>query len=286
MKSFSKAARLAHLSQPAVSSQIQNLEKKLNTVLFHRTSTGVHLTETGKAAHYYIRKIVDLQVEMEKQIANLSEAEQMEFIIGGSSTAGNYILPELIWKFKEQHPKLQILLEVGNSREILIKLLDGKLDAAVVEGPITLKEHKWIVRHLLKEELVLISSCYGPFSSFSSILSKELLKVPLIFREDGSGVRKTFEKALAAKQVDISKLNIVAEMGSIDALKSAVEAGLGLTVTCRLAVQKELEQGVFKTIEIKDLLLFTSFHLVYQIGRQPNKITQLFANFLTPDDSL
>lgn len=284
VKSFSKAAKLAHLTQPAISAQIQSLEASLNVTLFNRTSTGVQLTEAGQVVHHYVKKMLRLQEEMEKQVTALSGEENMELIVGGSSTVGNYALPCSIWTFKEKYPQLQIRLEVGNTREILQKLQDGTLDVAVVEGVINPVGNDWVVKDISIEDLVLVAPPQSPWSQKDTLTLEELKEIPLIQRELGSGIRKTFEEALRGAGLDPSTLNVVAEMGSIDAIKSAVEAGLGLTIACRMAVQKEIRHGSLKALTIKDLPLSITFKVIYRPGEFPNPMAQRFVRFIAAPD--
>lgn len=284
VKSFSKAARLAHLTQPAISAQIQSLESSLDVILFNRTSTGVQLTEAGQVVHHYVKKMLRLQEEMEKQVAIINGEDNLELVVGGTSTVGNYALPCSIWTFKEKFPKLQIRLEVGNTREILQKLQDGALDVAVVEGPLSNPGSDWIIKDIATEEMILVAPNHGSYANREFIMAKELIEVPLIHREIGSGIRKTFEDALISVGVNPSNLNIAAEMGSIDAIKSAVEAGLGLTVACKMSVQKELRHGTLKTIDIKDLPLSITFRVIYRPGEFPNPMAQRFVKFITSPD--
>lgn len=259
-QSFSKAAKLLHMSQPAVSNHIKNLEEYYQGHLFDRTPYGVVLTKAGKVFYDYALKILELQDEMEQHLETVLQRESNQIIVGASTTIGNVSLPCSIYLFKEEYPEVNIRLEIANSDEILRKVMSDQVDFGVLEGYHESPDLNAIP--VTSDELVLIvSPNHSNDESFISL--EDFLKKPIILREDGSGTRKILANALAKQGHSINDLNVITQMTTIDAIKSAVEAGLGEAVVPRLAVRKEAYLGSLKALKITGLDMPLNFNVIY-----------------------
>ncbi|GAW91226.1 selenium metabolism-associated LysR family transcriptional regulator [Calderihabitans maritimus] len=277
--SISKAARELHLTQPALSAQIQALEEHFGLPLLERTNRGVIPTEAGEAVLYYAKRISILNQNLHQEIERLKNMDNEELAIGAGSTVGGYALPCSIYIFKEKYPRAQIKVTVANSEEIMQKLLDKTIDLGIVEGP-TEKEENFISSVLAYDELLLVTPNNDDWKDKNTVTLEELKEFPFIAREEGSGTRRTIEKALQKKGLSFDDLNIVMELNSFDAIKASVEAGRGVTVLPRLAIKKEIYTGVLKALKVEGISFRHRFTAVYLPGRQQTLLQKKFLDFL------
>lgn len=276
-QSFSKAAKLLHMSQPAVSTQIKNLEEYYEGQLFERTPHGVVLTKAGEVFYSYAEKILDLYDEMEQQLEGVLQRKSHQIVVGASTTIGNVSLPCSIYLFKEEYPEVSIRLQIANSDEVLRKVMANEVDIAVIEGYHESPELNAIP--VTSDELVLIAPQHS--QEEGSISLEKFLKKPLILREDGSGTRKILAAALTQHGHCINDLNVITEMTTIDAIKSAVEAGLGEAIVPRLAVRKEAYLGSLKILTIDGMEMPLDFNIIYPVHKSLSTAAKRFIRFLS-----
>ena len=283
LQSFSKAAKMLHMSQPAVSTHVKNLEEYYQGQLFDRTPQGVTLTKAGGVFHTYALRILEIQDEMEQQLETVFKHENNQIVIGASTTIGNVSLPCSIYLFKEQYPEVELCLNIANAEEVLRMVMSNEVDIGVVEGDTESSTH--IAIPVTSDELVLIVPPRYPAEG-DVISLQDFLKQPLILREAGSGTRKILVTALARHGYSVNQLNVITEMKNMYAIKSAVEAGLGGSVVPRLAVRKEAYSGTLRVLTITDLEMPVTFNIVYPTNRSLTTKTKLFLKFLTnPEES-
>lgn len=278
LQSFSKAAKKLHMSQPAVSTHVKNLEEYYQGQLFDRTPQGVTLTKAGEVFHTYALRLLEVQDEMEQQLETVFKHENNQIVIGASTTIGNVSLPCSIYLFKEQYPEVELCLNIANAEEVLSMVMAEEVDIGVVEGDTESSSLKSL--HVTSDELVLIVPPQHPAEG-NVISVQDFLKHPLIMREAGSGTRKILATALARHGYSVNQLNVVTEMKNIYAIKSAVEAGLGGSVVPLLAVRKEAYTGTLKVLRIIDMDMPLIFNIVYPNNRPLTTKTKLFIKFLT-----
>ncbi|MEL1136215.1 LysR family transcriptional regulator [Desulfitobacterium sp. THU1] len=282
-KSISKAARIMHLSQPAVSTHIKNLEEYYRGQLFERTQQGVTLTKAGQIFYTYAQRILDLQEEMEQQLETTIQHESNQIIVGASTTIGNVSLPCSIFLFKEEFPEVNIRLAIANSDEIIRRVKLEEVDFGVVE---TFFDDipGFSSHHVTSDELVLIVPPSHPIES-DKISLEEFLKQPLIMREAGSGTRKVFTEFLETQGCKIEDLKVITEMTTIDAIKSAVQAGMGVAVVPRLSVKKEIYQGALKALTISGLDMPLHYKIIKLDHHYlPSKTRQLIKFLTDPEE--
>lgn len=276
-QSFSKAAKLLHMSQPAVSTQIKNLEEYYEGQLFERTPHGVVLTKAGEVFYSYAERILNLYDEMEQQLESVLQRKSHQIIVGASTTIGNVSLPCSIYLFKEEYPEVSIRLQIANSDEVLRKVMANEVDIAVLEGYKESPELNAIP--VTSDELVLIAPQHS--QEEGSISLESFLKKPLILREDGSGTRKILAAALDQHGHSINDLNVITEMTTIDAIKSAVEAGLGEAIVPRLAVRKEAYLRSLKVLNIEGMDMPLEFNIIYPVHKSLSTAAKRFIRFLS-----
>jgi LysR family transcriptional regulator, transcriptional activator of the cysJI operon len=277
-KSFSKASELIHLTQPAVSLQIQAMEELYETRLFDRSGNTINLTPAGEILYKRAKEILALYAEAQQNISEITGAIKGSLSIGASSTIGNYLLPHIIAGFKKKVPQVNISLVVSNTKTITEKLNAGEIDIALVEGDVS--KQRFSVETLLSDELVVVMSPAHPWAERRNLPAIELTKEPLILREEGSGTRQIILKHLEEHGLKLDQLKIVLVMGSTEAIKGAVEEGLGVSIMSGWAVRKWLKQGLLKAATFKDLKFHRNFSIISPKRNYSTHTAKEFLNFL------
>ncbi len=259
-KSFSKTSEIIHLTQPAVSLQIQALEEIYETKLFDRSSSTVTLTPAGEVLYKYAKEILGLYANVEKVIGEITGLVKGSISIGASSTIGNYLLPGVITDFKKAHLKIKIHLLVGNTKRVVDLLNSGSIDIGLVEGEVS--RQKMVVEKLIPDELLLVVPAHHPWAKKKDIPISELTKEPFIFREGGSGTRQMIEMFFSKYGISPNNMKVAMVLGSTEAIKEAVENGLGVSILSRWAVRKELKYGTLQLLRIKEEKVNRDFSLI------------------------
>ncbi|MFN3396437.1 MAG: selenium metabolism-associated LysR family transcriptional regulator [Thermodesulfovibrionales bacterium] len=259
-KSFSKASEIIHLTQPAVSLQIQAIEELYETKLFDRSSTTITLTPAGEILYRYAKEILSLYASAAKDIGELTGLVKGSISLGASTTIGNHVLPTVLAEFRKNYPKIRVRLFVGNTRRIIELLNATTIDLGIVEGDVTRQKLK--VEKLLQDELVVIVSPQHPWAKKKEISIFEVTKEPFIMREEGSGTRQIIEKYLGKHGLGINDLKVVMMLGSTEGIKEAVESGIGISIISRWAARKENRYGALKLLSIKEERLYRDFSLI------------------------
>ncbi|MCX7794022.1 MAG: selenium metabolism-associated LysR family transcriptional regulator [Thermodesulfovibrionales bacterium] len=261
-KSFSKASEIIHLTQPAVSLQIQALEEIYDTKLFDRSSSTVTLTPAGEILYRYAKQILGLYAQAEREIASLTGLIKGSIRAGASTTIANYLLPSIISDFKKINKKVRFHVLIGNTKRIVDHLNNGIVYFGLVEGDVS--KYKLKADRILKDELVVIVSSDHPFSGRKSVSVHELVNEPFILREEGSGTRQVIEKYFLKFGISVSDLNVVAVLGGTEAIKEAVEDGAGISIVSKWAVRREVSRGTLRMIPLKEERLTRDFSLIHK----------------------
>ncbi len=277
-KSFSKASELIHLTQPAVSLQIQAMEELYETRLFDRSGNTINLTPAGEILYKRAKEILALYAEAERNISEITGAIKGSLSIGASSTIGNYLLPTIITAFKKKTPQVNVSLVVSNTKTITEKLNAGEIDIALVEGDVS--KQRFTVETLISDEMVVIMSPAHPWAERRNIPAIELTKEPLVLREEGSGTRQVILKHLEDHGIKQDQLRIALIMGSTEAIKGAVEEGVGVSVVSGWAARKALKQGLLKATTFKDLKFHRNFSIISPKRNYSTHTAKEFLNFL------
>lgn len=281
LKSFSRAAEAVYLTQPTVSGHIQSLEEELGVKLLDRLGREVSPTKAGKVLYDYAKRIVALRDEARQALDQLMGRMKGEIVVGGSTIPGEYLLPAIIGRFRDKYPEVTVVLKIGDTAEIINKVLEGECEAGIVGSRVD--DNRLEYSEFVKDELVLIASSGYPLQKKGSVTAEELIPMPFVMRERGSGSRMTIEKRLLEMGVDPSGINVVAEMGSTEAVKQAVKAGLGVSIVSSVAVTEELRHKTLKVIPFKGKRFLRSFYIVSHRARTVSPIGQVFLDFLKRD---
>ena len=274
--SFTKAADTLHMTQPAVTFQVRQLEEQFNTRLFDRTHSKVKLTEAGKKVFSYAEKITSLSNEMELEIKSLSEDISGNLIIGGSTTIAQYILPSLLQGFKKEYTELNIIIREANTDGIVSMIESSVIDLGIVEAPVKAQDLE--VEIFMSDELVLIHNPENNFLKKDSISPDELRDLPFILREEGSGTRAVIAEYLKKQGIGEGELEVSMELGNSESIKGAVEANIGVSILSKSTIQKEL---ALKTLLYKELSpkISRNFYFVRRRHKFKLKVTENLVDY-------
>ncbi len=276
--SFSKTSRIVHLSQPAVSIQIQSLEEYFETKLFDRSGAEMNLTPAGGILYQQAKHILDHYNDIEKEMRKISGAIKGGFTVGASTSIGDHVLPRVIIAFKKEHPKVKISMLVNNTKRTEELLKAGLVDFGLVAGGCTSKELK--SKTVMTDDLMLIVSRDHPWAKKKVVSTLDLLKEPFILREEGSGTRQKIEEYLSRHGIGIHDMHISLTLGSTASIKEAVESGIGVSIISNLAVQKELADGTLKQVTFKEGNIRRDISLIFQARKHPSHAVDEFLAFL------
>jgi DNA-binding transcriptional LysR family regulator len=278
-RSFRKAAEELYLTQPAVSLQIKALEEDLGVQLFDRTGAQARLTAAGTVLLGYARRAHELLISAEHQIAALNGKLAGRLTLGASTTIAQYVLPRLLGEFSKEHPGVSPTLISGNTEQMVQAVNEQKIALGFIEGPARSRDVS--TEPFLRDELVLIVPAAHPWAERSAVASSEIGSIPLLMRERGSGTRRIIELALERSGAKRRSLDIVMELDSTEAIKTAVEAGLGAGFVSRWAIAKDLRLGSsFKIVEIRGLRIQRDFLMASVKGPELQGLAQAFRKFL------
>ena len=259
--SFTKAAESLHMTQPAVTFQVRQLEEHFNTRLFDRTHNRISLTEAGQKVFDYAERIFQLYNELENSVRELTGEISGILILGASTTIAEYMLPALLGDFKTKYPDVNLRLKVSNTDGIVSMVEHNIIDLGVVEAPVTNKN--LAVDICRTDRLVAIVPPGHPLAKQDNVKLTQIVEYPYICREEGSGTREVILDYLRDAGLDPSQLNIIMELGSLEALKGAVEAGIGISIVSRATLLKEIKLGTLEVLEL-DPPLERPFSFVHQ----------------------
>jgi len=274
LRSFSQAGQALYLAQPTVSEHIRLLEEELGLSLFDRQGKAVLPTKTAQLLYHYAKQIMALREESLQALIQFRDKGLGDLMVGGSNIPGQYLLPPLLGQFKKKFPEIRIQLFIGDTRNIIERVLEGSVELGVVGAQV---EHKQMhCQFLTSDELVCIVPPGNALSNEKLIDIKELTRLPFILREVGSGTRTSMEQAFVKIKLEVGDLQVAAEMGSNEAIRQAVKAGLGISIISRRAVEDDLKDGRLQEIRIKKLPLIRSFYLISQKQRTLSPLAQEF----------
>jgi DNA-binding transcriptional LysR family regulator len=267
---FSRAAECLHISQPAVSVHVRDLERYFGVALFDRLSAGVRLTETGQLVYSYAKRVLELVVELEEAVNEANDAGSGHLRVGSSTTPGTYLLPMILARFRSRHPAVTIAVEIANTAAIAERIRDGELHFGLLGRPI--KDRELHLEPWLEDELRLILPPGHPWANLC-IDPQELSSQPLIVREDGSASDDVLREALEAACVS-SHPTLV--LGSTEAVKNAVANNLGVAFVSGSAVENELADGRLAQARVDGITIRRTFQLAHRTGRQLTAVDEAF----------
>ncbi len=247
--SFTKAAEILNMTQPAVTFQVRQLEEDFNTRLFDRSHNKISLTQAGELVLGYANQIVSLYGEMHESVKAMTGNNAGLITLGASTTIAEYMLPGLLGDFRKKFPDIMVRLKVANTDAVVSMVEDNTIDLGVVEGQVNNQLLR--IENCLVDELVAIVGADHELADREILQPDELPDYPFICREDGSGTRSVIAEYLKSAGVEESQLNMVFELGSTEAIKGAVEAGMGISVVSEATLVKERSLGTLSAIRLE-----------------------------------
>ncbi len=278
LKSFTKAAEAVRLSQPTVSDHIRNLEEELGQKLVDRLGREVVPTPVGRLLYGYATKILRLRQETLQAIMEFNGNLSGNTIIGASSIPGTYILPKLISSFRSQFPEIKTVVHINRSQAIAKKVLEGEYDLGLVGAIWNEKGLEWTA--LFQDTLSLVAHPDNSLNKGQPLTVRDLFSQPFILREPGSGTRKVIAHILETWGYKESDLQDVALLGSNEAVKEGIKAGIGISMLSRRSVAEDVLRGTLVALPLEDISGQRPFYLVRRKNRALSPVAAAFADHL------
>ncbi|WP_017814679.1 LysR family transcriptional regulator [Paenibacillus shenyangensis] len=259
--SFSAAAQALHMTQPAVTMQVQSLEEHFGTKLLIRTTKRIELSEAGHALMPFARRGIELMRETDAAMSRFTDNMAGRLMLGASNTIGEYVLPRLLVPLGQRYPDMKIMLKVMNTTQILEEISRNQLDFGLIEAWV---EHPdMTIKPVMQDELKLIIPAGHPLDELPRITLEDVLKYSFVLREKGSGTRQVMEEEFIRHHMDLERIDTIMELGSTGAVKSAVEAGLGITILSPSSVKHEVALGLLKVLDIEGVSFQRQFYSIH-----------------------
>lgn len=259
--SFSAAAQSLHMTQPAVTMQVQSLEDYFGTKLLQRSTKRIELTEAGRALMPYAGQSIELIRETDAAMSKFTRQLKGRLQLGASLTIGEYILPRLLGPFGQEYAHINISMKVMNTAQIMEEILNHQLNFGLIEAPVNHPDMH--MEAVMSDELHLIVPAGHPLVGMEKVRLEDVVAYPFVLREQGSGTRLVMEDELRSKDIDPLNLKIVMELGSTGAVKSAVEAGLGVSFVSASSVKHEVALGLIHVVPLEDVRFKRQFYSIY-----------------------
>jgi DNA-binding transcriptional LysR family regulator len=277
-RSFSKAAAALHLSQPTVSSHVKELEDHFGCLLIDRLSRKTAPTEAGRLLYGYAQRLLSLRDEAKTAMDRYQGKTSGRLVLGGSTIPGGYLLPRIVGRFKKRFPGVMLSLIISDTEQIIRGVLDGVLELGVVGAES--RDKRILQEILIEDQMRLIVPSGHPWSFKKKVTAALLLKEPFIAREQGSGTLQSIRESLKRQGHGLEDLNIVAEMGSTEAIRQGIREGVGVSILSTLAVADDLATGRLKALNVEGLELIRRFFITRHRQRSTSPLAAAFIEFL------
>ncbi len=261
--SFTRAAANMFITQPTLTKQVKNLEETIHAKIINRKHSGITLTPEGKILYDYARRILRLRNEAREKIVSIQNHDSGHILISASTIPATYILPQVFGQLKRQYPDIRTHLRMTDSEDTYQAILDDSAEIGFVGKPIA--DRRLTVITLWTDRLILTVPEGHPWYDRSAVTLEEIEREPFIMREPGSGTRDTVEQFFRKKRGCADpNFNVVCEMGSSEAVKESIAAGLGISLLSIYAVKRELRQGLFREIPVDGCSIERHFYMIYK----------------------
>jgi len=281
--SFKRAADSLYVSQPAVSLQVQHLERQLDVPLFDRGGRRAQLTEAGRLLLSYGDRILSLCQETCRAVEDLQNLNGGTLIVGASQTTGTYLMPRMIGMFRKKYPDVLVQLHVHSTRRTAWSVANGQVDLAIIGGevPAELQDMLTITPYA-EDELALVLPSSHPLANVGTLPREELYRLKFICLDSQSTIRKVIDQVLVKNGVDVRQLSVEMELNSIEAIKNAVQAGLGAAFLSLTAIEKELQMGAIQRVAIDGIEIKRMLCQIRNPHRYLSKATEAFCSEILP----
>ena len=282
-KSFTKAAELLYMSQPTLSKQIKLLENKTGVILLNRNTTNISLTEEGKVFLQYTERILALCEESCRALNDVKNGDRGNLIVGASQTIGTYLMPRVLALFAQNYPQININVQVDSTRVIAKKVVNRDIDIAVVGGDVPEELKKNLeIENFVEDELILIIPKSHPFAlkKQKKINKDDLYHLNFITLNSTSTIRKFIDNILIQNEIETKQFNVIMQLNSIEAIKTAVSLGLGAAFVSSSAIEKEIELQTVEIITIENIKITRTLSIISNKDCYRSKALEFFYNEL------
>jgi DNA-binding transcriptional LysR family regulator len=277
-QSFTRAAEILGLTQAAISQHVAGLEKELRMALFERGPRSVALTDTGRRVYEYAKQILSLVDDIQQEAGQHPPVICGTIKIACSTVPSEWLLPELLMRFRDLYPEVQEAVSVSDSAAAIRAVESGTAEVGLVgELP---RAAKLSAKSITRDELTLVVAPAHEFARNKSIKPHDLCGQPLIVREPGSGSRRCVEQALALAGLTTTELRFSMEVNSNDAIRAAVERGVGISFLSTRAIEREIQDKRLIAVEIEGVQPVRELYLITDPLRPPTRFVRLFLNIL------
>lgn len=285
VENFSLAARRLYLSQPAVSLQISNLEKRLGLELFTRNGRSIQLNEAGRTLLPLAQEALRHAKQIEETMSALHGLMIGHLTIACSTTVGKYILPRLVAGFRRKYPEVRVTINIMSRRAAVEWLLDDRAELSVVSAPPSPGEI--VCSQFLEDQIELIVPADHAWADGRTVQPADLLTQPFILREPMAGTYEVLAEALAAHQIEINQLQTVLTLANAEAIEMSVEEGIGIAFVSRLAAERGLQLGRIKAVPVQGMSLTRAIYMLRRRNRATTPLQQAFWDFVfAPENAM
>jgi len=277
-ENFSEAGRLLQISQPAVSGQIQALENRLATQLFDRVGRSIKLNEVGEALVPLVRNLLKEAQHVEEFVALRQGTVIGRLMVGCSTSAGKYILPQIMARFLEAYPDVCIHCEVGSRGDFIDRLVAGEIDITISNLRVPRRAIEY--QPFADDLVVLIVPADHPWAGASSLKPAELVEYPLVLREPSSGTVITLSRGLAAHDMSLDMLKSRLTLWNTEAIVQAVACGIGPAFVSRVAARPPLAEGIVVEVPVEGLRLIQRLYIARPTGFRATEAQTAFWEFV------
>ena len=281
-QNFTRAANKLHVSQPAISQHIQNLEQRLNVKLLDRTNKYVRLNRAGDVVYHHAKEILGLYGQLTRLVQDLKDEASGSLSIGASFTFGEYVLPHVVAEFRQTYPKIVPSIAVENTQAVVELVARGELDIGIIEGS-AMHNAGVDVIPFAEDTVVVVAPSHHPLTSQALVTTQEIGAECWIVRERGSGTREITDYVFRTYGIQPKTM---IEYSSTQVIKESVEAGLGITILSKWAIRKELMCSTLRIVPLSDSPIRRQFSIVLRKSEFYTKSLQLFRDFLIERSSL
>jgi DNA-binding transcriptional LysR family regulator len=274
LRSFTKAAEAVLLSQPTVSEHIRTLEEMVGEKLLDRLGREAFPTPAGEILYRYAQKMLRLRDEALQALSKYRGDLSGQLVLGASTIPGTYFLPRIIWSFKADHPSIQLTLKIASTGEIEEAVLRGDLEVGLVGS--RGKDVRMEAEEVFSEDLVLAVYPEHPWASRGEVTMEDLYGEHFILRQSDSGTRMVMSHILEGHGFDFSKLFVVAEMATTQAVRESIKARIGVSILSQQAVEEDLQQRSLVSVSIRGIRFHRSFYLIHRKNRQLSPLCEAF----------
>ena len=275
--SFSRAAEALEITQPAVSIQVQELEKFLGVTLFHRRPRGLRITEAGGAVLACSVQIFALSKKLMETVQEMEDLQSGHLVLGASTTPGEYVLPLVVGRFRQIYPGIHVELVIGNTRTIIQRILDRDMDLGMVGEGVEEHSSELEMVDFQEDEIVLVAAPNHPAANLGQLTPGQVVDLGLVAREEGSATRRWAESHFQELGV-VPRIAI--ELGSNQAVKQAAAAGGGIGIISRLGITAELRAGMLTVLDVEGWDCRRTLTLIQPRDRYLSPSQRAFREFL------